>query len=126
MRLDIVGGTFDMDRGILARMTPAFEHLLRNCVVHGIENAAARSARSKDPVGLISIEVQQAGNDVSVQFRDDGAGLNLPRIRERAQQQGLITADQPLSDAEVANLVFASPIAVGKSDWRHGDDAGWH
>ena len=107
MRLDIVGGSIEMDRGILERMTPAFEHLLRNCVVHGIENAAARSARSKDPVGLISIEVQQAGNDVSVQFRDDGAGLNLPRIRERAQQQGLITADQPLSDAEVANLVFA-------------------
>ena len=107
VRLDIVGGSIEMDRGILERMTPAFEHLLRNCVVHGIENAAARSARSKDPVGLISIEVQQAGNDVSVQFRDDGAGLNLPRIRERAQQQGLITADQPLSDAEVANLVFA-------------------
>ena len=107
VRLDISGGSIEMDRGILDRMTPAFEHLLRNCVVHGIENQAMRAARSKDPIGLIAIEVQQAGNDVSVEFRDDGAGLNLPRIRERALQQGLITTDREMSDADVGNLIFA-------------------
>ena len=107
VRLDIAGGSIEMDRGILDRMTPAFEHLLRNCVVHGIEDQATRTARSKDPTGLITIEVQQAGNDVSVEFRDDGAGLNLARIRERAQEQGLITAGQSLTDAETGNLIFA-------------------
>ena len=107
VRLDISGGSIEMDRGILDRMTPAFEHLLRNCVVHGIENQAMRAARSKDATGLVVIEVQQAGNDVSVEFRDDGAGLNLPRIRERALQHGLITADREISDAEVGNLIFA-------------------
>ncbi|MDO5289269.1 MAG: Hpt domain-containing protein [Pseudomonadota bacterium] len=107
VRLDIVGGAIEMDRGILERMTPAFEHLLRNCVVHGIENQAMREARDKPVTGLITIEVQQAGNDVGVEFRDDGAGLNLPRIRERALQQGLITPEQQLSDAEVGNLIFA-------------------
>ncbi|MFD1711611.1 response regulator [Ottowia sp. GY511] len=107
VRLDISGGSIEMDRGILDRMTPAFEHLLRNCVVHGIENQAMRAARSKDSIGLIAIEVQQAGNDVAVEFRDDGAGLNLRRIRERALQQGLISADRELSDAEVGNLIFS-------------------
>ena len=107
VRLDITGGSIEIDRGILDRMTPAFEHLLRNCVVHGIETQAVRAARSKDPAGLIAIEVQQAGNDVSVEFRDDGGGLNLPRIRERALQLGLITPEQQLSDADLANLVFA-------------------
>ncbi|MFT4193719.1 Hpt domain-containing protein [Ottowia sp.] len=106
VRLDIIGGSIEMDRGILERMTPAFEHLLRNCVVHGIEGQAARTMRGKDPVGHIAIEVHQAGNDVSIEFRDDGAGLNLPRIRERALQLGLIKPEQSLTDAEVRNLVF--------------------
>ena len=107
VRLDIVGGTIEMDRGILERMVPAFEHLLRNCVVHGIEPQAVRAGQGKDAVGHIQIEVQQAGNDVSVEFRDDGAGLDLARIRERAVQSGLMRPDQPLTDAEAANLVFA-------------------
>ncbi|WOP16253.1 Hpt domain-containing protein [Ottowia sp. SB7-C50] len=106
VRLDIAGGSIEMDRGILERMVPAFEHLLRNCVVHGIEPQSARVDSGKDAVGQIQIDVQQSGNDVSVEFRDDGAGLNLARIRERALQSGLIQADQPLTDAETANLVF--------------------
>lgn len=107
VRLEITGGSIEMDRGILERMTPAFEHLLRNCVVHGIEPAEARAARGKAPEGVISIEVHQAGNDVSVEFRDDGRGLDIARIRERAMQTGLVTADQALTDAEFANLIFA-------------------
>ncbi len=112
VRLDIVGGSIEMDRGILERMTPAFEHLVRNCVVHGIEPQAERAARGKDSVGLISVRVQQTGNDVSVEFGDDGGGLNLSRIRERALQLGIHAADRPLSDAEVANLVFAAGFST--------------
>ncbi|RRD57767.1 response regulator [Comamonadaceae bacterium OH2545_COT-014] len=108
VKLDITGGSIEMDRGILDRMTPAFEHLLRNCVVHGIETAAVRAARSKGATGAISIDVSQAGNDVSVAFRDDGGGLNTARIRERAIEKGLVSADQTLTDQQVADLIFAS------------------
>lgn len=104
VKLDILGGSIEMDRGVLDRMTPAFEHLLRNCVAHGIEDPARRGG--KDPTGSIVIHLHHEGNDVSVAFQDDGAGLNLPRIREKALQQGLITADQQLSDGEAANLIF--------------------
>ncbi|TFZ03654.1 hybrid sensor histidine kinase/response regulator [Ramlibacter humi] len=106
VKLDITGGSIEMDRGVLDRMTPAFEHLLRNCVAHGIENPATRTAAGKEPAGTILIDVRQEGNDVSVEFRDDGAGLNLPRIREKALQNGLITPDQQLTDADAANLIF--------------------
>ncbi|WP_298927852.1 Hpt domain-containing protein [uncultured Ramlibacter sp.] len=106
VKLDITGGSIEMDRGVLDRMTPAFEHLLRNCVAHGIEDPATRLAAGKDPVGTIEIGLHHEGNDVSVDFHDDGAGLNLPRIREKAQQQGLIAPGQSLSDAEAANLIF--------------------
>ena len=106
VKLDIVGGSIEMDRGVLDRMTPAFEHLLRNCVAHGIEDPVVRSSAGKDATGEIRITLAQEGNDVSVSFQDDGAGLNLPRIREKALQQHLITADQQVSDADAANLIF--------------------
>ncbi len=106
VKLDITGGSIEMDRGVLDRMTPAFEHLLRNCVAHGIESPEARTGAGKDAAGTILISLHQSGNDVSVEFRDDGAGLNLPRIREKALQQGLISADQPVTDADAANLIF--------------------
>ncbi len=106
VKLDITGGSIEMDRGVLDRMTPAFEHLLRNCVAHGVESPDARTAAGKDAAGNILISLHQEGNDVSVEFRDDGAGLNLPRIRDKALQQGLITPDQSLSDADAANLIF--------------------
>jgi chemosensory pili system protein ChpA (sensor histidine kinase/response regulator) len=106
VKLDITGGSIEMDRGVLDRMTPAFEHLLRNCVAHGIETAEARVAAGKDANGQIIISLHQEGNDVSVEFRDDGAGLNLARIRERAQAQGLLSHDQQVDDHETANLIF--------------------
>jgi len=106
VKLDITGGSIEMDRGVLDRMTPAFEHLLRNCVAHGIEDAGVRQAAGKDPAGTILIDVRQEGNDVSVEFRDDGAGLDLVRIRDKAQQQGLVTPGQVLTEAEAANLIF--------------------
>lgn len=115
VRLDITGGSIEMDRGVLDRMTPAFEHLLRNCVAHGIEDSAVRTAAGKDPSGVILIDVRQEGNDVSVEFRDDGAGLNLPRIREKALQQGMITPDQQVTDAEAANLIFMPGFSTAAS-----------
>ncbi len=106
VRLDIVGGSIEMDRGVLDRMTPAFEHLLRNCVAHGIEDAAAREKAGKDPSGLIVIDLHHEGNDVSVSFRDDGAGLDHQRIAERARTLGLLGADQTLSPEEATELIF--------------------
>ena len=106
VRLDLVGGTIEMDRGLLDRMTPAFEHLLRNCVAHGIENPDVREAAGKDPVGLVVVNLRQEGNDVSVEFSDDGAGLNLKHIRERATALGLVPSDQTLPDQDAINLIY--------------------
>jgi chemosensory pili system protein ChpA (sensor histidine kinase/response regulator) len=106
VKLDITGGNIEMDRGVLDRMTPAFEHLLRNCVAHGIEAPSVRSAAGKEATGTVVIGLHQEGNDVSVEFRDDGAGIDLALIRSKAAAQGLVAAGQELTDAEAANLVF--------------------
>ena len=106
VKLDITGGSIEMDRGVLDRIAPAFEHLLRNAVAHGIEDAEARLAAGKPAVGSISIHVMQESNDVSVAFSDDGGGLHLDRIRAKALSNGLITSDEVLADADAANLIF--------------------
>ncbi len=106
IKLDISGGSIEMDRGVLDRMTPAFEHLLRNCAGHGIEAPEARVAAGKAPAGTITIALRHEGNDVSVEFRDDGAGLDIDRIRAKAATQGLIGQDEVITDAQAANLIF--------------------
>lgn len=106
VKLDILGGSLEMDRGVLDRMAPAFEHMLRNSVAHGIEDPATREAAGKPAVGTITIALHQEGNDVSVVFGDDGAGLNLSRIREKALASGLLAPQALLSDGDAANLIF--------------------
>jgi chemosensory pili system protein ChpA (sensor histidine kinase/response regulator) len=114
VRLDIVGGAIEVDRGVLERMTGPFEHLLRNSVAHGIETPAGRTAAGKDVAGHITITLAQAGNEVAVEFADDGAGLDLPRIRQRAVDRGLLAADAPASDAELAQLIFAAGFSTAE------------
>ncbi len=106
VRLDLLGGSLEMDRGMLDRMMPAFEHLLRNCITHGIEKSQVRVDAGKDPTGLVTIHLRQEGNDVSVDFSDDGGGLDLRRIREKAVSMGLMSAEQLQDDAVAADLIF--------------------
>ncbi len=106
VRLDLVGGSIEVDRGVLERMVGPLEHLLRNGVVHGIEDAAARARAGKDEAGTIRVTVTQEGNEVGVECRDDGAGLDLARIRVRAEERGLLQPGQAASDTELANMVF--------------------
>ncbi|TXH41804.1 MAG: hybrid sensor histidine kinase/response regulator [Burkholderiaceae bacterium] len=106
VRLDLVGGGIEVDRGVLERMVGSFEHILRNSVTHGIESAEQRELLGKSPVGQITVSVAQEGNEVSVEFRDDGAGLNLARIREKAVAAGMLSADAQPTDGELAQFIF--------------------
>ena len=106
VKLDITGGSIEMDRGVLDRMGPAFEHMLRNSVAHGIESAAERVEAGKPAAGTITIRVNQESNDVSVAFSDDGGGLHLDKIRAKAIANGVLAADQALSENDAANLIF--------------------
>jgi chemosensory pili system protein ChpA (sensor histidine kinase/response regulator) len=115
VKLDITGGSIEMDRGVLDRMAPAFEHLLRNAVAHGIESSDVRLAAGKPAAGAITIQVSQESNDVSVSFQDDGGGLHAERIRQKAIANGVIGADDALSDAEAANLIFMPGFSTAES-----------
>lgn len=106
VRLDLAGGGIELDRGVLDRLAPVFEHLLRNAVTHGIEDAAERSAAGKPASGAIAVSVAHGANDIAFTITDDGRGLDLPRIQARAATLGLLANEAPLTPDEAAALVF--------------------
>ncbi len=115
VRLEIIGSAIEIDRGVLERMVGPFEHLLRNSVAHGVEMPEQRRVAGKDATGLVTVNVTQAGNEVAIEFGDDGAGLDLARIRHRAQERGLLAPGAPASDAELAQLIFQSGFSTAET-----------
>ena len=83
-----------------------FMHLYRNSMDHGIETAAERVAKGKDPAGHIRLEVLLLEGKLQFKLRDDGRGLAMGLIRKIALEKGLITEDQSLSPHEIAQLIF--------------------
>jgi chemosensory pili system protein ChpA (sensor histidine kinase/response regulator) len=115
VRLDIRGAQSELDRGVLDRISPALEHLLRNSIAHGIEPGSARTTAGKPETGEIVIEVRQEGNEVVLGIADDGAGLDIARIRAKALAKGLMQKDEVLSDAQIADFIFRSGFSTAES-----------
>eukprot|EP01030_Chromulinospumella_sphaerica_P016061 gene16061-15870_t len=93
-------------------MAAPFEHLVRNAIAHGVESRAARNAAGKAEVGELLVQVSQQGNEVVLEFSDDGAGLDLARIRAKGIEQGLLAADATPSDAQIAQLIFTTGFST--------------
>lgn len=104
--LDMRGGQLELDRGVLERMVGPFEHLLRNAISHGIEDATRRKAAGKAEIGTIEIAVSQAGNELTIDVGDDGVGLDYERIRARAIEAGLLPADAVAGRDALSQLIF--------------------
>ena len=104
--LDIGGGSVEVDRSVLDRITGALEHLLRNAVAHGIESPAERLSLGKAASGQISMTLSQQGNGLLLQIKDDGRGLDYQRIRQRAVTLGLLEPDAHPDHAVLAQLIF--------------------
>jgi chemosensory pili system protein ChpA (sensor histidine kinase/response regulator) len=115
VNLDIRGGAVEIDRSVLERMAAPFEHLLRNAIVHGIEARERRAAAGKLETGELLVQVSQQGNEVQIRFADDGAGLDLARIRAKGEASGLLDAGAQPSEPEVADLIFEPGFSTADS-----------
>ncbi|RYY77099.1 MAG: response regulator [Gammaproteobacteria bacterium] len=102
--LDNVEG--ELDRTVLERMVAPLEHMLRNAVDHGIESPEARSAAGKPVEGRIVLSLGREGGDVMLRLADDGRGINLQRVREKAIERGLMAEDAPLSDQDLMQFIL--------------------
>ncbi|MBL8454518.1 MAG: Hpt domain-containing protein [Zoogloea sp.] len=104
--LDIIGGQIEIDRSVLDAMTGPLGHLVRNAVAHGIESPEKRREAGKPEIGQINLRVSHEGNEVVMEFRDDGAGLDFTRIRAQAIETGLLAPDEDSDDKRLTNLIF--------------------
>ncbi len=110
--LEFRGVRVEIDRSVLEKITPPFEHLLRNAVAHGLEMPADRVKKGKSEIGEITIDAQQVGNEVVLTLSDDGDGLNFARIREKAIEKGLLTADTEISEAQLTQFIFMAGFST--------------
>ncbi|PHV07709.1 hybrid sensor histidine kinase/response regulator [Janthinobacterium sp. BJB412] len=115
VNLDIRGGAVEIDRSVLERMAAPFEHLLRNAIAHGVETRAARAAAGKNETGELLVQVSQQGNEVVIDFSDDGGGLDLARIRAKAASLGLLAAGEEIGDVQAANLIFEPGFSTAEA-----------
>jgi len=106
VELIVEGASGELDRQVLERMLPPFEHMLRNAVVHGIESPEERRARGKHETGVVTVRLQREGGEVVIVVEDDGAGLNVDAIRAKARQMGLLRPEQELTDEQALQLVL--------------------
>ncbi|TQV69637.1 response regulator [Exilibacterium tricleocarpae] len=102
--LDNVEG--ELDRSVLERMVAPLEHMLRNAVDHGIEPADERLKAGKPEAGRIVLSLGREGGDVLIRLADDGQGVNLARVREKAIERGLMRADAKLSDHDILQFIL--------------------
>ena len=112
--LEVTGAEVELDRGVLERISAPLEHMLRNALVHGIEDPAARVAAGKAESGRIAIALRQESNEIALVFSDDGAGLDLEALRRKGAQMGLLPVDREPTEGEIAHLVFASGLSTAE------------
>ncbi|MEM8611385.1 MAG: response regulator [Cyanobacteria bacterium P01_H01_bin.105] len=107
VELKIIGGATLIDRFVAIHLRDPLIHLLRNAFDHGIEDAETRQAQGKPPQGTIEIRAAHRGNQTLISISDDGAGINLTKIRDRAHQMGL--TDELLdsmSQSDLLGMIF--------------------
>ncbi|MHB1083269.1 MAG: Hpt domain-containing protein [Thiobacillus sp.] len=111
-QLDIQGGDLEIDRSVLEKVTAPLEHLLRNALAHGIETPEERHAAGKPEFGEIVLSARQSGNEMMLTVKDDGAGLNYARIREKAEANGLLLPGVEPTENLLGQLIFAAGFST--------------
>ncbi|MEQ1134915.1 MULTISPECIES: hybrid sensor histidine kinase/response regulator [Acinetobacter] len=96
----------ELDRNILERLVTPLEHMLRNAIDHGLEDRTQRQLANKPEAGRIELNIQRQGTDVVVVFSDDGQGIDVEKVRQKALLAGLIKPEQHLEHQDILQLIF--------------------
>ncbi|MCJ2072556.1 chemotaxis protein CheA [Methylobacterium sp. J-030] len=108
------GEETELDKTVIERLADPLVHLIRNAIDHGIEDPARRGAAGKDATGRITLTAEHVGAQVHVTVRDDGAGLDVARIRAKAEERGLVAPGAVLTDQQVYQILFAPGFSTAQ------------
>ena len=112
--LELSGTEVELDRSVLEKMTAPFEHLLRNAVAHGLETPEQRQQAGKEPIGEINLSLRHESNEVVFEFNDDGAGLDIARVRQKAIENGVLQEGEEISEEAAMQLIFTPGLSTAK------------
>jgi len=115
VRLEIEGEDTEVDRTVVERIGEPLTHLVRNAVDHGLEDPADRRAAGKPEEGLVRISAAHQSGRIVITVADDGRGIDRARVRAKAIERGIITADAVLADEEIDNLIFAPGFSTAET-----------
>jgi len=117
VRIEMEGKETELDKTIIEAIKDPLTHLVRNTVDHGIEKPSVRAEKGKPMEGCLSLRAFHEGGQVNIEISDDGAGLNLNRIKEKAFEKGLISQEQAsrLSEREAAQLIFLPGFSTAET-----------
>ena len=104
--LAVEGASGELDRQVLEKMLPPFEHMLRNAVVHGIETSGERQKSDKSATGRITIRLHREGSEMVIDVADDGRGLDVDAIRRKAYELDMLKPDSKVTDEEIMELIL--------------------
>lgn len=104
--LVLEGTEAELDKNVLDKLKDPLLHIIRNSIDHGIETPEERRIEGKPEQGTLTLRAQYSGASVLIEVIDDGAGLNTARIRSKAEERGLISPGQEMSDSEIHDLIF--------------------
>ena len=116
MELHMSGEETELDRTVVDEIGDPLMHLLRNSADHGLESAEIRAERGKPEVGSIYLDAYQDGNNVVIEVRDDGNGIDVEKVRNKAIERGTVTQEQAvnMSDKEIIDLLFLPSFSTAK------------
>ena len=115
IELVINGGDAELDKSVVERIADPLTHLIRNAVDHGIESATARVEAGKPARGTVSLNAYHDSGSIVIEVADDGRGLDRDRILKKAQERGIVSPNQHLTDNEVFNLVFLAGFSTAET-----------
>jgi two-component system chemotaxis sensor kinase CheA len=107
VNIDISGDATELDKLVVERLAEPLTHLIRNAVDHGLEDPAARQAAGKPPTGRLQLAAGHRNGRIYITLADDGRGIDRTRVRAKAIEAGLVSADAVLTDEEIDHLIFA-------------------
>jgi two-component system chemotaxis sensor kinase CheA len=116
IRLEMDGAETELDRTIIEAIKDPLVHLVRNSCDHGIELPEARVRAGKGPEGRLTLRAYHEGGQVNIEIGDDGAGIDVARVKQKAVEKGILRSEQAakLSDREALNLVFQPGFSTAK------------
>lgn len=116
MELYMTGEETELDRTVIDEIGDPLMHLLRNAADHGLESNEERAAKGKPAAGSIYLDAYQDGNNVVIEVRDDGAGINVEKVKRKAIEKGTITNEQAevMSDKEIIDLLFKPSFSTAE------------